>query len=229
MHNQRSGQSEVFRSVKSATAGRSGAQPLASTERARIAPEGLGLDGLESNTLPAAPGGSETHPRRMPRGERLVVSDTSAARMYVEIHLNCDTLDARHCYVAREKCLGFHEGFTNADLSASWYQTFASPADAFTEAQIQAFKGWTQEAYKTYWRNLIASRRDQHVVYEGTHFVLHEAGARLGYGGPVYKVDWFDKRRAPTLCNLADQRKVPAWLRAELPDNAVISEVGAVP
>lgn len=64
------GRLSAFRAVKPATAGRSGAQPKASTERARIAPAGLGLDGHEPHTLPAAPGGSETHPRRMPRGER---------------------------------------------------------------------------------------------------------------------------------------------------------------
>lgn len=229
MQNQSSGQSEVFGSVKSATAGRSGAQSQASTERARIAPEGLGLDGIEIDTLPAAPGGSETHPRRMPRGERMAFCPESGKRIYLEIHLNRDTLETRHCYVRQDMCLRFHDGFTEADMEAGWTHTLACYAEDFSEVQIEAIKARAAAFHQTYWRELMSTHSTTRVVRNGEHFVVHEVGTSPGFGGRIFKVDWFDKGRVPTVCNLSGQGTVPAWLRDELPDNAVITEVEAAP
>ena len=99
-----------------------GAQAQPSTERVRIAPAGLGLDGTAPDTLPAAPGGSETHPRRMPRGERL----DCVAGLWLEVHMNSDTLEMRHCFVPLEECLRFHRGYTEADAEAGWRHTIAA-------------------------------------------------------------------------------------------------------
>ena len=72
-----------------------GAQPQASTERARIAPEGLGLDGRELSYAAGNAGGRESHPRRMPRGERLEL-------------LALGLSDRRGCLSAKHEVDGFH-------------------------------------------------------------------------------------------------------------------------
>ena len=121
-----------------------GAQAQPSTERVRIAPAGLGLDGTAPDTLPAAPGGSETHPWRMPRGERL----DCVAGLWLEVHMNSDTLEMRHCFVPLEECLRFHRGYTEADAEAGWRHTIAAPAAGFSDESIEWIKVQAQSFHR---------------------------------------------------------------------------------
>ncbi len=144
-----------------------------------------------------------------------------ALRQSVEIHVNDDTREVRHCFT--EQPLRIHAGFTHADAAAGWRQVLAfaaSPSpDAETRARIERAKSDAVAQLTAYW-NELASADVLRVIHEGQHYVAHELGVGIGFGGGAFRVEWLAPDREPTVCNLSAQGRIPAWMRAKLADNA---------
>jgi len=144
-----------------------------------------------------------------------------AHRQSVEIHINDDTREVRHCFT--EQPLRIHAGFTHADAGAGWRQVLAFTAspipDAETLARIEQAKSDALAQLTTYWNDL-AGADVLRVIRGGEHYVAHELGLGIGFGGGAFRVEWLAPDREPTVCNLSAQGRIPAWMRAKLPDNA---------
>ncbi|MDF6970136.1 hypothetical protein NMT62_24265, partial [Escherichia coli] len=76
-----------------------------------------------------------------------------AKRQSVEIHINNDTRETRHCFT--EQPLRIHAGFTHQDAAAGWRQVLAfssSPTpDADTLARIERAKSDAVSQLESYW------------------------------------------------------------------------------
>lgn len=151
-----------------------------------------------------------------------------ALRQSVEIHIKDDTRETRHCFT--EQPLRIHAGFTLADAAAGWRQVLAFAAsptpDAETFARIERAKSDALAQLVSYWNDL-AGADVQRVIHDGQHYVAHELGVGIGFGGRAFRVEWLAPDREPTVCNLSAQGHIPAWMRDKLPDNArVIEDLG---
>jgi hypothetical protein len=138
---------------------------------------------------------------------------------HIELLINHDTLDTRWV-VASPGEGGFHAGFTREDSAAGWTRACTIPAKGMTEADIRGELAKVRESTQAYWHELLSERAAERVVYAGDHFVMHELGG-TGFYGASFRVHWLDRERAPVECSLSGQGPVPAWLRPQLPDNAV--------
>lgn len=149
------------------------------------------------------------------------MSNTATAPLaLVEIHLHDDTLQARTCRVTYGQNFRFHNGFTEEDAAAGWRQCKALSADGLSDADIAREEAEIVEFQKAYWRDLAARRSADAVIVRGEHYVAHELGTGIGFGGRAFRVTWLSAERPPLLCNLSAQGRVPARMRDQLPDNA---------
>lgn len=154
-----------------------------------------------------------------------------AKQQSVEIHLNDDTRETRHCFT--EEPLRIHAHFTHEDAAAGWRQVLAFSAspnpDADTFARIERAKSDAVAQLVAYWNDL-AGADILHVIHDGEHFVAHELGVGIGFGGGAFRVAWLAPDREPTVCNLSAQGRIPVWMRDKLPDNArAIEDLGKRP
>lgn len=144
----------------------------------------------------------------------------------VEIHLHDDTLQTRSCRVTYAQNFRFHNGFTQDDAATGWRQCKAVSAAGLNEADIAREEAEIVEFQKAYWRDLAARHAADAVIVRGEHYVAHELGIGIGFGGRAFRVIWLSAERPGLLCNLSAQGRVPAWMRDQLPDNAAsIAEV----
>lgn len=139
---------------------------------------------------------------------------------YAEIHIHDDSLQTRHCFTDYEP-FRIHPGFTFADMDAGWRQTKAFFADRHPDLHnaIELAKVESLEHLRSYWESL-AKQPVERVIHKGQHFVIHELGLGIGFGGRAFTIEWLDADRPPTTCNLSSQGRVPSWMRDKLPDNA---------
>ncbi len=145
-----------------------------------------------------------------------------AKRQSVEIHINNDTRETRHCFT--EQPLRIHAGFTHQDAAAGWRQVLAfssSPTpDADTLARIERAKSDAVSQLESYWAELAEATDIQRVICQGVHYTWDSLGQGIGFGGQAFRVEWLDADREPTECNLFAQGRIPVWMREKLPDNA---------
>lgn len=143
----------------------------------------------------------------------------------VEIHLNEDTRETRHCFV--DFTFRIHEGFTLEDVESGWRQVQAFYVNQNTDAEvIRRIEKLKQEAVtelESYWNDLADADDVERVIHNGVHYTQHPIvkGIRFaGFGNQAFRVDWLASDREPTICNLFAQGRIPMWLRDKLPDNA---------
>lgn len=158
----------------------------------------------------------------------LTCASRAVPQQSVEIHINDDTRETRHCFT--EQPLRIHAGFTREDAAAGWRQVLAftaSPtADAESLARIEQAKSNALEQMVAYWTGL-AGADVLRVIRNGQHYVAHELGVGIGFGGGAFRVEWLAPDREPTVCNLSVQGRIPVWMRDKLPDNArAIEDLG---
>lgn len=155
---------------------------------------------------------------------RVLARVPQQSRLFVEIHRNDNTLEARHCLTdASGFC--FHDGFTEDDWEAGWRQVVAFSADGVTEAEIEAEKAAAIQRNRTFWLDLMERQKGLSIVANGWHYAAHELGVGMGFYGEAFRVDWIDTSRPPLVCNLSTQGEVPGWLRPQCPDNATITNL----
>lgn len=142
----------------------------------------------------------------------------------IEIHLNLETLEARHCLTTDP--LRYHDGFSEADSDAGWKQTSAVSGTGITQAEIEAMKAEAIASNRAFWLNLTVEHKGDGIIANGNHYVAHELGVGCGFYGRGFKVTWLDPMRPSMICNLSAQGTVPGWLRPHLPDNATITDLG---
>lgn len=144
----------------------------------------------------------------------------------VEIHINDDTRETRHCYT--EQPLRFHAGFSREDAAAGWRQVLAFGLGASPDAtaRIERAKAEALERLDSYWSEL-ADAPVRRVILKGEHYVTHELGVGIGFGGQAFRVEWLAPDQEPTVCNLSAQGRIPVWMRDKLPDNVrAIEDLG---
>ena len=141
----------------------------------------------------------------------------------VEIHLNLNTLEARHCLTTNP--LRYHDGFNKADSDAGWKQISAISSKSVTEVEIEAMKAEAIDSNRAYWLDLTAMYKDTRIIGNGNHYVAHELGVGCGFNGRAFRVAWLDADRLPLTCNLSTQGEIPGWLRPQFPDNAHITNL----
>jgi hypothetical protein len=83
----------------------------------------------------------------------------------------------------------------------------------FAMAEVAAFQ-------ERYWLNLAKNHKQDRVVCNGNHYVMHELGKGCGFGGAGFRVIWLDVSKPAAHCNLSAQGRVPMWMREHIPDNA---------
>lgn len=142
----------------------------------------------------------------------------------VEIHLNENTLEARHCLTAVQSFC-FHDGFTEADCDAGWKQVVAFNAEGVSEAEIATAKADAISRHRNFWLDLFDRRKGLSIIANGFHYASHELGVGMGFYGEAFRVEWLDKRRPHLVCNLSTQGEIPGWLRPQFPDNATITHL----
>lgn len=147
----------------------------------------------------------------------------TAVPTHIEIHLNLNTLEARHCLTTDP--LRYHDGFSEADSDAGWKQVSAVSAEGVTEAQIESMKAQAIANHRAFWIDLTTTHKDTSIIANGNHFVAHELGTG-GFSGSRFNVAWLDPARSPLICNMSTQGRIPGWLRPHLPDNASVTELG---
>jgi len=143
----------------------------------------------------------------------------------VEIHLNLDTLEARHCLTTDP--LRYHSGFSEADRDAGWKQMSAVSAKDVTEVEIEAMKAAAIASNRAFWLDLTAEHKDDGIIAGGYHYVAQALSVGQGVEGEAFRVDWLDASRPPLVCNLQTQGEIPGWLRPNHPDNATVTKVGS--
>jgi hypothetical protein len=147
-------------------------------------------------------------------------------RHYVEIHVNADARETRHCFIDDEP-FRFHRGFTREDYAAGWHQVMATASgpnpDDETFARIEQAKSDELKRLNSYWTDL-AEAPVRRVIIRGYHSVAHDLGEGVGFGGAAFRVKWMAPDREPTVCNLSAQGRIPSWMREKLPDNALAIE-----
>ena len=141
----------------------------------------------------------------------------------VEIHLNLDTLEARHCLTTAP--MRYHDGFNQVDVDAGWQQILAVSAEGVTWSEIEAMKAEAIARNRAYWMDLRATNKDDGIIANGYHYVAHSVGLGRGFKGSPFRVDWLDASRRPLVCYLSAQGAIPGWLRPSQPDNATITEL----
>lgn len=139
-------------------------------------------------------------------------------------HIHDDTLRTRHCLVNGSAALRFHAQFTRADHEAGWRQVKAESAEGQSPESIAAAEAEVAAFARAYWVDLDAECVGSRVISEGEHYVMHELGTGAGFGGAAFEVTWLDGR-APTVCNLSGQGRVPAWMRERMPDSGRVREL----
>lgn len=143
---------------------------------------------------------------------------------HVDILINEDTLQTRYCYSEVEPPR-FHEGFSNADHDAGWRRALTLCAAEVTGAQLQLELVNARARLQGYWQELAERAPEARVVANGRHYTIHPLGEGVGFGGRAFEVRRRGESQAPFVCNLSAQGKVPAWIRAQLPDSADIAEL----
>ena len=141
----------------------------------------------------------------------------------VEIHLNLDTLEARHCLTTAP--MRYHDGFNQADRDAGWQQILAVSAEGVTWADIEAMKAEAIARNRAYWLELRDTYKDDGIIANGNHHVAHKLGVGGSLSGSPFRVDWFEAGRPSLICYLSTQGAIPGWLRPSQPDNATITEL----
>lgn len=76
-----------------------------------------------------------------------------------------------------------------------------------------------QDAGREFWLEL-ADAPIERVIFNGIHYTMHEPGTCGGFGGAVFRIDWWELGCEPTECNLMEQGRIPDWIRERLRDNA---------
>lgn len=144
----------------------------------------------------------------------------------VEIHLHIDSLQTRH-HVMRdgESPFRFHSGFSSTDAVNGWKQVSEIGAD--TDEEIEQEKAERLESTKAYWEKFLQPYAETRIVQDGVHHVAHPVETGIGYGGKKFRINWLNKDLAPSICTLSTQGRIPVWMRSQMPDNAIISEVEA--
>lgn len=160
------------------------------------------------------------------RALRALLPRDYLAKERIVFYLNDDALETRHAFVPLEQdAFGFHEGYTPEDRSRGWRAVSSGGAFYYSPAQIEeAHKEHVANA-KRYWLDLLQNHAASRVVVDGIHYVAHPVETGHGFYGSRFLINWLDAGIAPTVCNLSEQGKVPAWLRQQLPDNATISSI----
>lgn len=153
-----------------------------------------------------------------------VIDRKRTSTLSVEIHLNDNTLEARHC-LTDVSGFGFHDGFTEADCDAGWRQVVAFSAQGVSEDEIEARKADVIRSSRTFWLDLMEQQKGISIVANGWHYAAHELGIGMGFYGEAFRVDWLDASRPPLVCNLSTQGEIPGWLRPQCPDNATITNL----
>lgn len=146
---------------------------------------------------------------------------------YVEIHIHADTQQVRHCLTDFPP-FRIHSGFTVEDAGAGWRQVKAFFADKCfdLDVKIELAKEESLAHLRSYWQEL-AEAPVRRVIRDGEHYVMHELGEGIGFGGRAFRIGWLTPGQEPTICNLSGQGRIPVWMRTRLPDNArVIEDLG---
>lgn len=144
------------------------------------------------------------------------------SRLFVEIQLNDNTLEARHRLIDG---FGFCIQEGEADSDAGWRRVVAFPAHGVSNDEIEARKAEAIHNSRTFWLTLIEQQQGCSIIADGSHYTSHELGVGIGFYGEVFRVEWLDTSRPALVCNLSTQGKIPGWLRPQCPDNATISNL----
>lgn len=82
-----------------------------------------------------------------------------------------------------------------------------------------------EAAARRFWLEISDDKDIIRVVCDGHHYTAHEPG-KGGFGSQVFKVEWHNVSKAPIICSLIHQGKVPSWIKYRLPDNARMTSLG---
>lgn len=144
----------------------------------------------------------------------------------IVFYLNEDTLETKHIFLSRDKNpFEFNEFYTDEDKKLGWKPQSAANAFFYSASRIEEEHANNVAFSKRYWSEYLVEVASNRVVENGIHYVAHPVETGTGFGGERFLINWLNADLAPSICNLSYQGKVPAWIRAEIPDNAQITRV----